>query len=95
MKIESIKFINIQKIVEYLGTDVATKLPQIHTATGHNTTSFLHVVGKIKALKKCLNGKEKLRHLNKIGFLAKFHTPLLMILKSSFKLFATLAKKSY
>ena len=59
-----IKFINIRK--RYLGKDVTTKLPQIHTVTECYTTSFLHVVGKIKVLKKCLNGKVKLRLLNTI-----------------------------
>ena len=33
MKIET-KFINVRKIVEYLGTDVAAKLHQIHVAAG-------------------------------------------------------------
>ena len=41
--------------IEYLGTNVATEVPQIHSVTG-----------KIKILKKCLDGKEKLRFLNKI-----------------------------
>ena len=40
MKIESNKFINIRKIVQYLGTDLASKLPQIYAATGRDTTSF-------------------------------------------------------
>ena len=44
MKIKSNKFINIRKIVEYLG---------------------------IKVLKKCLNGKEKLRLVNTIGVSCK------------------------
>ena len=66
MKIEINKFINIRKIKEYLGKDVTTKLPQVHTVTECDTTSFLHVVGKIKVLKKCLNGKVKLRLLNTI-----------------------------
>ena len=52
MKISSNKFINTRKIVEYLGTNVATKFPQIypqiHAATVRDTTSFLHFVGKIK-----------------------------------------------
>ena len=66
MKIESKKFINIQKIVKYLGNDVATKLLQIHAVRGCDTVSFLHIVGKIKVLKNGLNGKEKLRLLNTI-----------------------------
>ena len=48
MKILRNKFINTRKIVEYLGTDVATNFPQIHAATGRDTTSFHYVIGKIK-----------------------------------------------
>ena len=44
-------FINIRKIVKHLRSDVVTKLPQIHAATARDTTSFLHVVGKLKFLK--------------------------------------------
>ena len=40
LKIESKNFINIRKIVEYLGTDVATKLPQIHATTGRHACFF-------------------------------------------------------
>ena len=42
MKIEINKLISIRKNVEYLGNDVSTKFPQIHTVTGCDTTSFLH-----------------------------------------------------
>ena len=51
MKIESRKNINIRKIVEYLGTNLAANVPQIYAVTGFDTTSFLHVVGKIKVPK--------------------------------------------
>ena len=51
MEIKSNKFINILKIGECLGTDVTTKLPQIHAATGHDRSSFLHVFVKIKVFK--------------------------------------------
>ena len=44
MKIDRNKFIGIKKNVEYLGTDVATKLSQIYTVTGCHTTSFLYNV---------------------------------------------------
>ena len=43
--------INIRKIVEYLGNDVAAKLSQIHTVTGYDTTSFHLLLGKPKFLK--------------------------------------------
>ena len=52
MKIESRKCVNIRKIGRIsLGTDVATKLPQIHVVTECDTTPFLHGVGKMKVLK--------------------------------------------
>ena len=40
MKTESNKFINIRKIVQYLGTDLASKHPEIYAAIGRDTTSF-------------------------------------------------------
>ena len=46
MKIETNKFMSIRKNVEYLGTNVSIKFPQINTATGCDTTSFLHIDGK-------------------------------------------------
>ena len=52
MKTESRKYINIRKIAEYLGTNVATKILQIHNVTGYDTTSSLHVVGKVKLYKQ-------------------------------------------
>ena len=58
MKIESRKNINIRKIVEYLGTNLAANLPQIYAVTGFDTTSFLHVVGKIKVLKNVSREKK-------------------------------------
>ena len=59
MKIAGRKFINIRKIVENLETDVAANLSQIHAVTGFDTTSFLHVFGKIKVLQKMFQWKSK------------------------------------
>ena len=53
-----------KKFVEYLGTDIAIKLPQIHAISKCDTTSFLNGVWKVKVLKKCL---KKNRLLNTIG----------------------------
>ena len=50
IKIESRKCITIRKIVEYLGTVVARKLPQTHAVTECDTTSFLHGADKLKFL---------------------------------------------
>ena len=41
MKIETNKLMSIRKNVEYLGTNVSIKFPQINTVTGCDTTSFL------------------------------------------------------
>ena len=46
--------------MEYLGTDVATKHPQIYAVTGCDTTSFLHVVEMFLKIVFI----EKLRFLN-------------------------------
>ena len=92
MKTEGTKCISIKEIEGYLETEVATKFPQIHTVTGYDTTSSLHVVGKIQVLKKYLNG-------NNSGFKTRllFHDKLqkqqFKILKSLTKLFAALDKK--
>ena len=66
MKIGSKRYISIGKNVEYLGTEFAAKLPQIHAVTGCNTTSFYMVLGKLKFL-KYLNGQEKLKLLKTVG----------------------------
>ena len=70
MKTGNRKYVNIRKIVEYLGTKVATMVPQIHAVTGYDATSSLHVFGKIEVFKKCLKGK-KLRLLNTIAVSSK------------------------
>ena len=46
MKIETNKLISIRKNVEYLGTNVSIKFPQINTVTRCDTTSFLHSDGR-------------------------------------------------
>ena len=53
------------KIVECLGTDVATKISQIHAATGRDKTYMFLL--KLKSL----NGKENLRLLNTIAVSCK------------------------
>ena len=46
MKIDTNNLMSIRKNVEYLGTNVSIKFPQINTVTGCDTTSFLHSDGK-------------------------------------------------
>ena len=63
MKIDSKKCINIRKIVEYLGKTSQQGSPNPCSYWVWHKV-FLHAVGKIKVLKKCLNCKEKLTLLN-------------------------------
>ena len=70
MKIDNEKFIEVGKIVEHYGKYVILKLPHIHPATGCDTTSYLHVVGKIKVFEKWGNSKEELILLQDIGVLS-------------------------
>ena len=65
MKIESRKFINIRKIVEYLGTDLAANLPQIHAVTWFELLFYM-LLGKFKFLKN-VSMASKLRLLKTIG----------------------------
>ena len=46
IKVEANELISIRKNVEYIGTEVSAKFPQIHTVTGCDTTSVLHSDGK-------------------------------------------------
>ena len=52
LKTDYNKFINIAKVVKYLGNDLALKLPHIHAIPGCDTTSFVSSGGKVKILKK-------------------------------------------
>ena len=88
MKIESNKFINTRKIVEYLGNDVATKFPQIHASAWSDTASCYMLLVKLK----CLDGKQKLRLLNTIGVSYKVSDKTVNVLKSYFKLFTILGE---
>ena len=54
MKIDYNKYINIAKVVKYLGNDLALKLSHIHAITGCDTTSFMFSGGKVNVLKKCM-----------------------------------------
>ena len=88
MKIESNKFINTRKIVEYLGNDVATKFRQIHASAWSDTASCYMLLVKLK----CLDGKQKLRLLNTIGVSYKVSDKTVNVLKSYFKLFTILGE---
>ena len=62
MKYETEKYADIEKVVEYLGNDVAEHLLQLHAITGFYTTSHFYRVGKITVFKKELT-------LFRLGFL--------------------------
>ena len=72
MKIGAKKFVNVRKIVQYLGKEVSLKLPHIHAITGCDTTSYLHNVGKMKVLNKCLKSNDVVACLEGLGKNASF-----------------------
>ena len=59
MNIQSNKFINTKKIVEYLGADVVSSFPKLMQLQGMTQLHFYILLVKLK----CLNGKEKQRLL--------------------------------
>ena len=67
LKINHEKYIDIGKIVDYLGEDVYRNLPAIHAVTGCDTTSAMFGVGKVKILKKLKKNTESIRLLEGIG----------------------------
>ena len=69
MNIQSNKFINTKKIVEYLGADVVSSFPKLMQLQGMTQLHFYILLVKLK----CLNGKEKQRLLlNTISASCKF-----------------------
>ena len=70
MKIAGRKFINIRKIVENLGNDVAANL-EFMQLQGLTQLLFYKFLGKLKFFKKCFNVKVKLRLPNGIGVSCK------------------------
>ena len=51
MKIDHNKYVDIDKVVDYLGEEIATKLPAIHALTGCDTTSSFFGTGKVRLIK--------------------------------------------
>ena len=67
MKIDRERYVDIFKVAEYLGCEIASYLPQIHAITGCDTTSFFFGVGKIKVLKKLKKQQNSLHLLRSVG----------------------------
>ena len=67
MKIDHDKYVDIGKVNKYLGSKISCYLPQLHSLTGCDTTSFFFGVGKIKVLNKLKKKPELLDLLQSIG----------------------------
>ena len=67
MKIEKQKFFDIRKIAQFLGDKICKYLPDIHSLTGCDTTSYPYGISNIKALKKLRGNDQLLDLLNKFG----------------------------
>ena len=72
MKIAPEKFVDMRKIVQYLGRELSLILPYLHAITGCDTTSYLHNVGKMRVLQKCLKDNSAVASLERLGESASF-----------------------
>ena len=51
LQIDKQQFVDIKKVYDYVGYEVASVLPQFHAITGSDSTSYKYNKGKIGALK--------------------------------------------
>ena len=83
MRNVSRKCIIIRKIVEYLGNDVAAKLPKIHAVTGCDKAPFFYMVlGKLEFVKSVSMEKKSSDFSTQLMFHVKFQKQQLEIWKS-------------
>ncbi len=69
MKIDHDRFIDIEKVVKFLGDTVSKQLPAIHALTGCDTTSSFFGIGKVKLIKKLIKQNSSLSLLENFGLL--------------------------
>ena len=67
MKIDHDKYVDIEKVVEYLGEAIARMLPAIHALTGCDTTSSFFGTGKVRLIKKLMKQSSSLTLLEGFG----------------------------
>ena len=67
LQIDKQQFVDIKKVYDYVGYEVASVLPQFHAITGSDSTSYKYNKGKIGALKKLLKDKSLCRYLRSLG----------------------------
>ena len=67
MNIGNDQYINIKRIVDLVGIDLAVVLPQFHAITGSDTTSFKFNIGKVKVLKKLMKNPEYCHLIKNLG----------------------------
>ena len=58
MKIDHEKYFDVGKVYDFLGENVFTHLPHMHTISECDTTSFFYGVGKVKILKKIMKHQD-------------------------------------
>ncbi len=67
LKIGHEKYVDIRKVVDYLGEEISKNLPSIHAITGCDTTSAIFGVGKVKVLEKLKKNAGKVALLEGVG----------------------------
>ena len=67
MKYEHQRYVNIKKIISYLGGNVACCLMQFHSITGCDTTSYFYNVGKITVMRKIFKDPSSVNLIEGLG----------------------------
>ena len=67
MKIDHEKYVNVDRLVKYYGTDLCSVLPQFHAITGCDTTAYKFRVGKVNTFKKIVKNEKLRLFLHNVG----------------------------
>ncbi|CAB4039745.1 Hypothetical predicted protein [Paramuricea clavata] len=60
MKIDHDKYVDIGKVADYLGEEIATKLPDIHALAGCDSMPSFFGTGKVRLIKKLMKQSSSL-----------------------------------
>ena len=79
MKLDQTKYADIEKVTDYLGRDIAGAMPQLHSVTGCDTTSYFYKVGKVSVLKKLLKDPSQISLITDLGKDKEMHVDTIKI----------------
>ena len=67
MQYENQKYADISKIVSYLGDEIVSCIPQFHSLTGCDTTSYFFNRGKISVINRILKNSTCIQLIQGLG----------------------------